>query len=173
MMQERYVSSTESPCGMSKSAATNLILLTAGLATGALIMFLLDPDAGRRRRKLAADKARRMGKVAGRKFRQNAQYARNMARGRMHEMRDRTMGEGPIPDDLLVERVRAQMGRGVRHTHALHVSARDGVVTLRGPILAEEVDVLLHNVRNCRGVKEIHNELDVHQDAGRMPSLQG
>jgi uncharacterized membrane protein len=78
-----------------------------------------------------------------------------------------------VDDTTLVARVRSQMGRAVTHPHAIEVTAHQGYVTLRGPILAREVPRLLQRVQSVRGVRAVDNQLDVHQQADNIPGLQG
>lgn len=47
------------------STSTFLMGVATGLALGAIAMFILDPDQGRRRRALARDKALRYGREVG------------------------------------------------------------------------------------------------------------
>src|SRR5439155_25138579 len=78
------------------------------------------------------------------------------------------------PDDLvLIERVRARMGRVVSHPHAIQVGAENGRISLSGPILASEVQSLLHAARSVAGVVEIEDHLIAHPHADSIPSLQG
>ncbi len=42
-----------------------------------------------------------------------------------------------------------------------------------GDILSDEVKHLLHGLRNVRGVKNVANELNVHETADSVPALQG
>jgi uncharacterized membrane protein len=65
------------------------------------------------------------------------------------------------------------MGRVVSHPHSIQVSAEGRRVTLRGPILAHEVNDLLATVRSVQGVQEINDQLDIHKQAGDVPGLQG
>src|SRR5690242_5809786 len=119
----------------------------AGTLLGAAVMFLLDPDKGRRRRAIARDKAvsllgdaRDIVGVATRDATHRIAGLRARAR--------RLVSRGEVPDDLrLIERVRARMGRLVSHPHAVQVGANNGRVTLSGPILAHEVERLLGAVR--------------------------
>jgi len=53
------------------------------------------------------------------------------------------------------------------------VSAKDGKVTLSGPILEGEVDSLLACVKGIQGVNGVANNLEVHKEAGNHPALQG
>jgi hypothetical protein len=140
---------------------------------GAAAMYAFDPDRGRRRRAIARDKARRLatdiGEFAGTAARDASHRVQGLrARARGH-FRDR-----PEPDDLvLIERVRARLGRVVSHPHAIQVGARDGRIALSGALLANEAAPLLRAVRSVRGVREIDDHLVTHQEAGSVPALQG
>jgi hypothetical protein len=113
--------------------------IVGGAALGAAAMYVLDPDRGRRRRALARGKARRAVADIGNFFAVAARDAAN----RMHGLRARArrlIGRAAAPDDLMViERVRARMGRIVSHPHAIQIGALGGRVILSGPILASEV----------------------------------
>jgi hypothetical protein len=78
-----------------------------------------------------------------------------------------------VPDDILVARVRATLGHYCSHPRALDVTAQDGRVTLRGPILAHEADRLVSAVRRVRGVKDVAAELELHDRPNGVPALQG
>jgi osmotically-inducible protein OsmY len=82
-------------------------------------------------------------------------------------------GREEVTDEVLGNRVRSQIGRHVSHPRAIEVAAHDGVVTLRGPILANEVDELLTAVLTVRGVRDVDDQLDVHKTAKGISALQG
>jgi hypothetical protein len=96
----------------------------------------------------------------------------NRARGIAAATRGRLSRE-PVDDVKLIERVRAQLGRACSHPRAIDVEAHEGHVTLRGPILAHEVNGLCAAVASVRGVQDVTNALDVHESSDRVPSLQG
>jgi len=150
-------------------STTNLIL-AAGL--GALAMYVFDPQQGRRRVALARDRlvrlahtGRETGDVGGRDLAHRATGW--LARARQ------ALRRGPPDDDVLVDRVRAQLGRWVSHPHAVEVSAASGRVTLDGPILQSEERRLLQAVQSVRGVREVENRLEAHPSANHVPALQG
>jgi len=146
------------------------VIAAAGL--GALLMYLLDPQQGRRRVALARDRGAHLARVG-----------RETADVGLRDLGHRTSGliarvraalrRAPPSDVVLVERVRARLGRVVSHPHAVEVAASDGRVTLAGPVLKSEHGPLLHAVRAVRGVRELRSHLDVHERAGRLPALQG
>jgi osmotically-inducible protein OsmY len=140
-----------------------------GAIAGATAMLLLDPARGNARRALAAQKAAAMARRASELARRRAKDVAQRAEGRKYEMEH---ADEVVPDALLVERVRAQLGKRVQHSGPLDVRAVDGVVTLSGPILRNEVEGLLDIVGKVRGVKRIENRLDVNEVPGNRPSLQ-
>lgn len=145
-------------------------LLSAAL--GATVMYYLDPARGRQRRALvrnqlvhASHKATHDARVAGRD-------TVNRLRGVAATVRAALDDEQP-DDAVLTDRVRACLGRVVTHPSSIHVTSTDGVVTLSGPVLTEEVSGLVDTVLAVRGVKEVRNELEIHHEPGRVPGLQG
>ncbi len=147
--------------------------VVTSLALGALAMYVFDPDKGKRRRAIGRDKARSLLLDT----RDAVGVTRRDVAHRMQGLRARArrlLTQQPAPDDLqLIERVRARMGRLVSHPHAIQVGARDGRVTLSGPILAREVGPLLTSMRNVWGVSEIEDRLVAYEHPENIPSLQG
>lgn len=148
-----------------------LRVLTA-TAAGAGLMYLLDPDGGRRRRALVRDQLVRAAHRTGDAVDTTSRDVTNRARGVVAELRGRLAG-GHVDDDVLHERVRSRVGAVVSHAGTIDVRVTDGVVTLRGPVLADDVDRLLRRVRSARGVRDVINELDVHDEPDGVPGLQG
>lgn len=146
------------------------LLLGAGL--GATTMFLLDPARGKRRRALVRDKFALATRKTGECMEVTARDLRNRTRGAIAAIKSRVSSEQP-DDTVLVDRVRSKLGRIVSHPSAIEVTAQDGNVTLSGPILASEVPHLLSCVKWVPGVKDVTNNLEVHETAGNHPALQG
>ncbi|HMB04142.1 MAG TPA: BON domain-containing protein [Isosphaeraceae bacterium] len=143
-----------------------------GLGLGAGLMYYLDPGRGRGRRALVRDQLVHLMHELDEVIEAGSRDLGHRARGMMVEFGS-MFGEGAAPDDVLVARVRSKMGRYVSHPGAIDVSARAGRVTLRGPILAGEVDHLLRAVAGVRGVAGVEDRLEVHEHAGRLAALQG
>lgn len=146
--------------------------LLAGAGVGAALAFALDPDSGGRRRALMRDKLVRGSRMTGRAIGQTACDLTNRARGIVAATRGRTEAE-QVDEHTLVERVRAKLGRACSHPRAIDVEARGGEVTLRGAILARELDDVLAAVGAVRGVTAVMDELKPHESSQGLPSLQG
>jgi uncharacterized membrane protein len=146
--------------------------LLFGSALGALAMYFLDPQQGRRRRARTRDKAVHAGRVLNEAGKVTARDTVHRAKGVWASTR-KLFDHEPVSDEVLVGRVRAELGRFVSHSHAIEVSAEGGHVTLAGPILAEEVRALLRCVRRVPGVRAVSDRLTVHEDAAHVSSLQG
>jgi uncharacterized membrane protein len=148
------------------------VKLGSGFGLGAALMYLLDPQMGRRRRATLRDKAVRIGKDATWIARLGASDIAQRTKGAVYKGKHLVTSEEVI-DDIVVERVRSALGRVSIHPGGIEVSARRGVVTLRGPILQREAKRVVSAAREVRGVKEVHDQLRRHKQAGTVPGLQG
>ena len=146
--------------------------LLSGIAIGAALALAFDPVQGRRRRALIRDKVIRGTRVTGEALNATARDIGNRARGVAAATRSRFEYE-EVDDARLVERVRARLGRVCSHPHALVVDVQEGEVTLRGPAMAYEVRNMLNAAASVRGVNSVINELEAHESAEGVPSLQG
>jgi uncharacterized membrane protein len=145
------------------------ILLATGLGSG--LMYLLDPRGGRRRRAMAADKIRSAGRKTGRFTGKMARDLTNRARGVAARTRSR-FSHREVPDEVLHDQIRSRLGRVVSHPAAVEVYVRDGEVYLRGPILSDEVDLVLSELCLVQGVRGVSDELEVREEQD-LSSLQG
>jgi uncharacterized membrane protein len=142
-----------------------------GIIAGASLMYYFDPDRGTRRRSLLRDQLVHLSRKLERGLDAAARDGRNRSIGVVAKAR-RRFSRDDAPDVVVEERVRSQLGRVVSHSHAIGVLAREGRVTLTGPVSATQVERLLVETRRVPGVREIENRLDIHPGAGE-PSLQG
>jgi uncharacterized membrane protein len=148
------------------------VSMLAAAGIGAALMYLIDPQGGRRRRAIARDKAVSAWKKTGGAVGTASSDIGNRAKGVLSEAKSRVSRE-EVSDQVLAERVRAQVGRYCSHPSALEVSVSGKRVTVRGPVLENEVDDILWAVARVRGVSDVHNEMTVHREAGDVPALQG
>lgn len=148
-------------------------LAVAGAAgLGATLMYFLDPGRGARRRKLIQDKVVHAGHVTSEGMEKAGRDLRNRAAGAVTAARHR-LRRDTADDRVIAERVRAELGRVVSHPSAIHVEVTDRVATISGPVLAREVHRLIGRVRRVRGVKNVDNQLEIHETAENVPALQG
>jgi uncharacterized membrane protein/osmotically-inducible protein OsmY len=148
------------------------LTLIGGIGLGAALMYVLDPDRGRRRRARMRDKAAHAINKTGDATGKTLRDTRNRARGLAAEVKS-LLKTDRASDEVLIERIRSKMGRVVSHPHSIEVTADKGRVTLRGPVLESEADALLECVSSVPGVTGVENNLEVHKRADNVPGLQG
>jgi hypothetical protein len=146
--------------------------LIGGMGLGAGLMYFLDPEMGRRRRALLLDQAASLCNQAEDAFRVAGRDLGHRVSGLVSELGGLFAGR-QADDRVLRERVRSKMGRVISHPGAVEVNVHNGRVTLSGPVLASEVDALLSCVCSVAGVAGVDNRLEVHQESGNIPALQG
>ena len=143
-----------------------------GALLGATAMYYFDPARGRYRRALVANQLVHAGRESRRAARVVGRDVYNRAVGTAATLRSTLM---PVSaDDAVLEaRARACLGRVVSHPASIHVEARDGVVTLSGPILEGEIPSLIDCLERVHGVRQVRDQLEAHEEAGNVPGLQG
>lgn len=143
-----------------------------GFGLGALLVYIFDPNLGRRRRAVMRDKLTRFGRKTLSAIDVTSRDLKNRVTGLAAETRN-LISHHDVSDDVLVQRVRSKLGALVSHPSSLDVKAENGRVILSGPILAREVDGLLKRLSSMREAKAVENQMDVHESAQSIPGLQG
>lgn len=140
-----------------------ILRVLIGLGLGAAAMYVLDPQAGRRRRGRLRDQTLSARRRVGGAAQKAARDMGNRLRGGIAEARAMWRGQEEVSDDVLAERVRARMGHVLSHAHVhlMEVSAHAGHVTLRGTLPADEASRLVAGVRAVRGVTDVDNQIRV------------
>jgi uncharacterized membrane protein len=146
--------------------------LLTGVGVGAGLTYILDFDRGARRRARIRDTMAHSATLTRRAIGTTSRDARHRLHGTAASVRGLVRRQ-QIDDQVLVERVRAKLGRLVSHPHAIHVVASAGSVTLSGAILRREASHLIRATRRMSGVRGVIDNLDRHDQAGNVPSLQG
>jgi len=138
----------------------------------ASIMYLFDPDLGKRRRSILRDKMIH----ARNKLRRAADISLRDMKHRLYgtycELRANLRGRD-TSDGVVVDRIRSKIGRYTSHPSSIEVHVSDGRVTLHGPVLAGEVAGLLAAVKSVDGVRDVENLLEVHDAHANIAALQG
>jgi uncharacterized membrane protein len=135
---------------------------------GAGLMYVLDPDRGKRRRAALRDRAVHAASCSRHALDKTAHDLNHRVRG-LVVARSARRATPPPTDDVLVERVRARLGRVAAYPPAIVVTATSGRVAVSGPILAYEVGPVLAAVRSVRGVRAVDNRLEEHERADDLP----
>jgi hypothetical protein len=133
-----------------------------GIALGAALMYILDPEQGKRRRARIHDAAAASSRDLVDGVATGWRDLRNRVRGALGAARGLT--EEQPTDAVVEERVRARLGHFVRHSGLLDVNVQDGRVTLRGQLVATDVDELLRQLRRVHGVRSLEHELELMPD---------
>jgi len=149
------------------------VIALTGAGLGAGIMFLFDPARGRRRRtrlgEAAVHASHRAQAISG----MTTRDVRHRLTGVAARTMDRLVVEPAPSNEVLVERVRARLGRLVSHPGAIDVAASGGAITLTGPVFGAEVDQLTRGVAAVAGVTSVENQLESHDTATHVSALQG
>nr|WP_083560125.1 SRPBCC family protein [Myxococcus fulvus] len=143
-----------------------------GLGLGVGLMYWSDPRSGRWRRSHLQGRAVHAAHEAGSAVDVVRRDLAQRSRGLFFESVSRFRSE-PVDDVTLTERVRAALGRVCSHPGSVKVSARDGIVTLEGSILLEELKHAVPYLGRVRGVRGMDNRLLPFAQSGRQSELQG
>jgi hypothetical protein len=150
----------------------NKVFLAMSAAAGAALMYLLDPDRGKRRRALIRDKVVRL--------------KHNTADGisaTMKDVRNRTLGIAArtrrvfhgrkVSDETVAQKVRLAVRDTASHPGAIETHVEHGRVVLTGDVLESEVPHLLAEVRRIAEASSIDNQLRTHASTDHISALQG
>lgn len=133
------------------------VVFAAGV--GAALMFLFDPDNGKRRRALLKDKSVHYARKAQETEDALVRQTLHHVQGALATIRGRITPSEPVDDTVLTERVRAALGHVVPDANAIDVKVRDGCVTLKGPVTQDEMGEIVACAQRVRGVQQVENRL--------------
>lgn len=143
-----------------------VVRLAVAFAAGAIAMYYLDPNTGRRRRALMRDQGVAARHDLERYARARSKRAVDRLRGAAAKTRARLAHE-PVDDDVLRERIRAKLGHLVEHPGTVTVEVREGMAVLGGRAARGEIDRLVEAVSSMTGVEHVDNRLSVN--VSRVP----
>lgn len=150
-------------------------LAVSGIGVGAGLYYFLHPDRGERRRARLRRQIVRLAHECGEAAERTAHDTGSQWWGLLHTLRSLARGREAVADEALEVRLRAKLGHLVKHPSTLEIGVDDGVVTLRGPVLADEEDELLDAISDIRGVREIKNRLMIYEspEEAQIHSIDG
>lgn len=141
-------------------------------SAGALTMYFLDPDRGRRRRVLAKDCAVHAAYLMKRSLRRLRRDSMNRLEGVVAESK-RPFRHEELSDETLTARIRTMLGRVVSHAHAIEVKCKEGCVELHGSVMTWELERLRREIEMVRGVRDLSSLLHTTEDAQEIPGPAG
>jgi osmotically-inducible protein OsmY len=133
-----------------------------GIGLGAGLMYLLDPDRGKRRRALIRDKCVHavnstgdaVGALGGR-----VRDLGNRSIGVLADARSWITGLNNVDDETLVARIRSRLGHVTNRGGRIDVTADHGQVTLSGATSADKLSDILVRVSTVPGVRGVESRL--------------
>jgi hypothetical protein len=137
--------------------------LLGGVALGAGLMYLLDLDrGGGRRARLRQLAATLGGKVRDwQKTLQATSFQEGIAGASTPPA---VVFPTPVPDWVLAERARLEIWRAVAHPDSIQISARDGHLTLWGPVRPGESEALREKLEKLPGLHGLELQLTTPQE---------
>src|SRR5215204_573045 len=142
------------------SLSTPAIAVAGGIALGALLEYFLDPNAGRRRRHVARDRALSRMRRGERRALVRARRAEARAVGIARQTRSaRRHHREPLDDVSLARKVESELYQRERLPKGqIVVNAEDGVVFLRGVMeRREDIERMEAAARRIVGVRGVEN----------------
>jgi uncharacterized membrane protein len=155
------------PSGKSPSRRP-VVAAAVGAGVGAGLMYLLDPDRGRRRRALVRDQSVHYLHETADATGTAARDLRHRGVGLVARSR-RRLQLVPPGGEALADRVRAQLADLTRYPGAIEVEGRKGIVTLAGPVLRQEADEVRRVVADLPGVAGVEDRLEIKEQADDLP----
>src|SRR5262245_46286778 len=146
------------------------IAFASGAAFAAILAYTADPSAGKRRRAMARDAAVHLAKIIRRAVNISIRDSRNRLTGVVEETK-RLSESGPVDDQILEDRVRTAVGRVSSHPN-VEVIVENGCVTLLGPVVDREQDLVLKAAKSVHGVLGVNNRTKPYKPLASMPTQQ-
>jgi osmotically-inducible protein OsmY len=137
------------------------VMLMAGAAAGAAAQYLLDRQAGRRRRHTLRDRTLALARRQAHDAVARADYAAGRAKGMAWSLRPRPSDDRKyeeLGDAALAHKVESEIFRAREAPKGrVDVNAENGVVFLRGEVEREWIERLERDARHVNGVKAVRN----------------
>lgn len=149
-----------------ETSGPSIVTVLCAAGVGAALMFLFDPDNGRRRRALLKDKSAHYARTAQEVEAGLVRQTLHHVRGALASIRTQVAAAEPVDDAVLTERVRAALGHVVPDVNSIDVKVRDGCVVLKGPVTPDEMGEIVACAERVRGVQQVENRLSPNSARG-------
>ncbi len=129
------------------------------IALGAALAYFLDPENGRRRRKVTADRLAALTRRQGRRLVRATLSEAHAVKQKATHLREE---QKPQPDDVtLARKVESEIFREADVPKGqINVNAENGKIVLRGEVESSElIDDLVAKARKVQGVQEVESLL--------------
>ena len=145
------------------SVLTPMVTFMAGMAVGAGLMYMMDPEVGSRRRLQAREAAGRYMHRTQDTMRQQAQ--RLSGRGRQEDMtrgaETMTSQQDTMDDIDLREKIRSRLQERIDNADRIEIEVSGGMVTLSGSAKTHEVDRIIDAASTLPNVRSVINRISV------------
>lgn len=153
------------------SKSASVCTLLTGACIGAIAMYFLDPQTGRRRRALVRDQVTHAAHALVESQQTRARDLANRASG-LWSKSTNWLRSHDDSDEAVNARLRSRLGRLAASPHAIESSVENGRAVLRGSVRPSEVERVIDEIRRVPGVREVVNLLSVEEQpqGGRSPA---
>lgn len=146
--------------GRDKPGIAGRLMLALGAALGgALAAFALDPERGRARRAMLADRGAALARHASGELGRIGRHAASLAAGKLQQVRNHGGSEEMPNDATLANKVESELFSDPEIPKGqLNINVEQGTVVLRGELPSQvQVDQVEARVRRIPGVWEVRN----------------
>jgi hypothetical protein len=138
---------------------SRLMLALGAALGGALAALVLDPERGRSRRAMLADRGTALARRARRELGRIGRHAGSLAAGKLQAVRNRGGSEAMPNDATLANKVESELFSDPEIPKGqININVERGTVVLRGELATqEEIDQIEARVRRIPGVWEVRS----------------
>lgn len=133
-----------------------VLRLITSIGLGAALMYLFDPERGKARRAQIGDRVKATASDAEQSAEKLAKNVRNRAAGMKAKL---SKTEEAADDEILIARIKSQLGHAIDRADRVQVEATLGYVTLRGELSEAEIEKAIESAKSVDGVIEVDNQL--------------
>lgn len=133
-----------------------VLRLITSIGLGAALMYLFDPERGKARRAQIGDRVKATASDAEQSAEKLAKNVRNRAAGMKAKL---SKTEEAADDEILIARIKSELGHVIERADRVAVEASLGYVTLRGELPEGEIEKAVESAEGVDGVIEVDNQL--------------